>query len=68
MSNGFSNNNINFSNSNSNTSSNSDVETMDCSEENNNTLILRVWIVKKSIALGDISYIYFYTCINWIRR
>ena len=53
MSNGSSNNNINFSNSNSNTASNSgkknsDVETMDCSEENNNTLILRVWIVKKS--------------------
>ncbi len=63
MSNGSSNNNINFSNSNSNTASNSgkknsDVETMDCSEENNNTLILRVWIVKKSIALGDISTIF----------
>ena len=29
------------------------VETMDCLEENNNTMIYRVWIVKKSISFGD---------------
>ena len=31
------------------------IETMDCLEENNNTNICRVWIVKKSISFGDFS-------------
>lgn len=48
---------INFSKSDSDISNCGDksVETMDCLDENNNEVIKRVWIVKKSIALGDLA-------------
>ena len=53
----------NSSKSDSNSSCNSGnkkslIETMDCLEENNNTMINRVWIVKKSISFGDISNLF----------
>ena len=48
----------NSSKSDSDSSSNSannngELETMDCLKENENTIINRVWIVKKSITLSD---------------
>ena len=48
---------INFSKSNSDSSNSGDdkIETIDCLDENNNKIIKRVWIVKKSIALGDLA-------------
>lgn len=48
---------INFSKSNSDSSNSGDdkIETIDCLDENNNKTIKRVWIVKKSIALGDLA-------------
>ena len=50
--------NSNSSKSDSDSSSNSgnksgNLETMDCQKENDNTIIYRVWIVKKSITLND---------------
>jgi len=63
MSSGASKSESNSSKSDSNSSSNSGnkknvIEIMDCLEENNNTIIYRVWIVKKSIHLGDISHVF----------
>ena len=48
---------INFSKSDSDSFNSGDdkIETMDCLDENNNKTIKRVWIVKKSIALGDLA-------------
>ena len=36
-----------------NSAGKSKIESMDCEEENRNTLIYRVWIAKKSITLSD---------------
>ena len=44
------------SSSNSGKNKNGNLEKMDCRKENDNTMIYRVWIVKKSISLND-SYI-----------
>jgi hypothetical protein len=41
------------SSSNSGKNKNGNLEKMDCRKENDNTMIYRVWIVKKSITLND---------------
>ena len=41
------------SSSNSGKNKNGNLEKMDCRKENDNTMIYRVWIVKKSISLDD---------------
>ena len=45
------------SNSSSNSGKNDKLEIMDSLKENDNTMIYRVWIVKKSISLKDLHII-----------